>query len=168
MWNDHYYHGYIINHAFCSETEMVWYFIGVCKINRTLHGHLKIQNFSSHSLHSWNIFQHLKRNFLSPFGHVLFIYSIAFELDVGNMITFACCIVLDVVLLLFLILIHSLGWPKLIKYTLQFNGKIKLFTATYLNRKEQHMRNLWACCLQWISTLCDPDFELMKCLGPPP
>ena len=26
---------------------MVWYFIGVCIINRTLHGRLEIQNFSS-------------------------------------------------------------------------------------------------------------------------
>ena len=26
---------------------MVWYFIGVCTINRTLHGRLEIQNFSS-------------------------------------------------------------------------------------------------------------------------
>ena len=27
--------------------EMVWHFIGVYIINRTLHGHLKIRNFSS-------------------------------------------------------------------------------------------------------------------------
>ena len=33
MWKDH-----------CSE--MVWYFTGVYIINKTLHGHLKIQNFS--------------------------------------------------------------------------------------------------------------------------
>ena len=27
---------------------MVWYFVGVYTINRTLHGRLEIQNFSSH------------------------------------------------------------------------------------------------------------------------
>ena len=60
-------------------SEMVWYFIGVYIINRTLHGHLEIRNFSScvdkifHSFaaHSWNIFQHEKRNFVSLCGHVI-------------------------------------------------------------------------------------------------
>ena len=35
---------------------MVWYFIGVCTINRTLHGHLEIQNFSARVekiFHEW-------------------------------------------------------------------------------------------------------------------
>ena len=48
---------------------MVWYFIGVYIINRTLHGHLEIQNFSL-SVEKI-IFQHLKRNFVSPRGHVI-------------------------------------------------------------------------------------------------
>ena len=59
--------------------EMVWYFIGVYIINSTLHGRLEIRNFSSRvenillvrCAHSWNIFQHSKRNFVSPRGHVI-------------------------------------------------------------------------------------------------
>ena len=43
---------------------MVWYFIGVYIIN----GRLEIRNFSS-SVE--NIFQHSKRNFVSPSGHVI-------------------------------------------------------------------------------------------------
>ena len=58
---------------------MVWYFIGVYIINRTLHGRLEIRNFSSRvenislvrCAHSWNIFQHSKRNFVSPRSHVI-------------------------------------------------------------------------------------------------
>ena len=58
---------------------MVWYFIGVYIINRTLHGRLEIRNFSSRvenislvrCTHSWNIFQHSKRNFVSPRSHVI-------------------------------------------------------------------------------------------------
>ena len=58
---------------------MVWYFIGVYIINKTLHGRLEIQNFSSrveknisllHCAHLWNIFQHSKINFVSLFGRV--------------------------------------------------------------------------------------------------
>ena len=60
---------------------MVWYFIGVYIINRTLHGHLEIRNFSSRvenislvrCAHSWNIFQHSKINFVSPCCHVIII-----------------------------------------------------------------------------------------------
>ena len=37
-----------MNCAFCSEIEMFWYVMGVYIINKTLHGHLEIQNFSSH------------------------------------------------------------------------------------------------------------------------
>ena len=57
---------------------MVWHFIGVYIINRTLHGRLEKWNFSScveknispiRCAHSWNIFQHSKRNFVSPCGH---------------------------------------------------------------------------------------------------
>ena len=43
-------------------SEMVWYFIGVYIINRTLHGRCA---------HSWNIFQHSKRNFISQRGQVI-------------------------------------------------------------------------------------------------
>ena len=37
----------MINRAFCSGSEMVWYFIGVYIINRTSHGRLEIRNYSS-------------------------------------------------------------------------------------------------------------------------
>ena len=50
---------------------MVWYFIGVYTINRTLHGRLKIRNFSSHVeniFHEWAL-QHSKRNFVSLRDH---------------------------------------------------------------------------------------------------
>ena len=54
---------------------MVWYFIGVYIINRTLRGRLEIRNFSSRVekiFHEWaHIFQHSKRNFVSPRGHVI-------------------------------------------------------------------------------------------------
>ena len=59
---------------------MVWYFIGVYIINRTLHGRLEIRNFSSrvekifHSFAALTreiFFQHEKRNFVSPRGHVI-------------------------------------------------------------------------------------------------
>ena len=46
---------------------MVWYFIGVYVIKRTLHGRLEIRNFSSRVE---KIF-HSKRNFVSPRGHVI-------------------------------------------------------------------------------------------------
>ena len=52
---------------------MVWYFIGVYIINRTLHGRLEIQNFSSCVE---KIFHHSKRNFISLSGHVTLISSI--------------------------------------------------------------------------------------------
>ena len=47
---------------------MVWHFIGVYIINRTLHDRLEIRNFSSHVE---KYFQHSKRNFVSPRGHVI-------------------------------------------------------------------------------------------------
>ena len=58
---------------------MVWYFIGVYIINRTLHGRLEIRNFSSRvenisrlsAAKKWNIFQLSRRNFVSPRGHVI-------------------------------------------------------------------------------------------------
>ena len=82
MWKYHRCYGYIINHAFRRIKLfqwMVWYFIGVYIINRTLHGRLEIRNFSSRvenislvrCTHSWNIFQHSKRNFVSLHGHVI-------------------------------------------------------------------------------------------------
>ena len=47
---------------------MVWYCIGVNIINRTLHGSLEGLNSSSRIE---KIFQKLKRNFVSPCGHVI-------------------------------------------------------------------------------------------------
>ena len=69
---------------------MAWYFIGVYIINRTLYGRLEIWNFSSHvenislvcCAHSWNIFQHSKRNFVSPHNHVISSISL---------LAFRCC-----------------------------------------------------------------------------
>ena len=49
---------------------MVWYFIGVYIINRTLHGRLEIQNFSSRVEKIFHSFAS-KRNFVSPRGHVI-------------------------------------------------------------------------------------------------
>ena len=45
---------------------LIWYFISVYIINRTLHGRLEIR-----CAHSWTIFQHSKINFVSPCGHVI-------------------------------------------------------------------------------------------------
>ena len=68
------------NKPHLSDRKMLWYFIGVYIINRTLHGHLEIPNFSSCvkknislvcCAHSWNIFQHSKRNFVSLHCHVI-------------------------------------------------------------------------------------------------
>ena len=59
---------------------MVWFFIGVYKIDRTLHGLLKIRNFFScveeyftHSLRLLvkNVSQHSKRHFVSLRGQVI-------------------------------------------------------------------------------------------------
>ena len=47
---------------------MVWYFIDVDIINRTLHGRLEIRNFSSRVE---KIFHHSKGNFVSLHGHVI-------------------------------------------------------------------------------------------------
>lgn len=46
VWKDHRCYDYIVNSAFRSNSEMVWDFIGVHVINRTLQGHLEIRNFS--------------------------------------------------------------------------------------------------------------------------
>ena len=57
---------------------MVWYFIGVYIINRTLHGRAEIRNFPSRVekiIHSFAQFRHSKRNFLSPRGHVILYFS---------------------------------------------------------------------------------------------
>ena len=53
---------------------MVWYFIGVYIIKANIFSCWK--NISLvRCAHSWNIFQHSKRNFLSPRGHVIsFLY----------------------------------------------------------------------------------------------
>ena len=49
---------------------MVWYFIGVYIINRTLHGCLETRHFSSRV-------ENLKGNFVSPRGHKIFSLQLA-------------------------------------------------------------------------------------------
>ena len=84
MWKYHCCYGYIINCAFCriklfQWNGLVFHWCSYNKINRTLHGRLEIRNFSSRvenislvrCAHSWNIFQHLKRNFVFSRGHVI-------------------------------------------------------------------------------------------------
>ena len=49
-WKYHRCYGFIINRTIQTKnylSKMVWFFIGVYIINRTLHGHLEIWNFSS-------------------------------------------------------------------------------------------------------------------------
>ena len=53
---------------------MVWYFISVYIINKTLRGRLEIRNFSSRVetiFHSFAALTRKKRNFVSPSGHVI-------------------------------------------------------------------------------------------------
>ena len=53
---------------------MVWYFISVYIINRTLYGRLEIRNFSSRVekiFHSFAALTCKKRNFVSPSSHVI-------------------------------------------------------------------------------------------------
>ena len=57
---------------------MVWYFIGVYIINRTLHGRLETRNFSTRVEKIF--FQRSKRNFVSPSGHVISSISTASNL----------------------------------------------------------------------------------------
>ena len=57
-----------LSHTKNHLSEMVWYFIGVYIFNRTLHGRLEIRNFFCRVE---NIFQHSKRNFVPPRGHVI-------------------------------------------------------------------------------------------------
>ena len=93
MWKYHCCHGFMINRTFQTKkylSKLVWYFTGVYIINRTLHGRLEIQNFSScveknisqvSAANEWNIFQHSKRNFISRRGHVISsIYFILYSL----------------------------------------------------------------------------------------
>ena len=49
---------------------MVWYFIGVYIINRTLHGRWEIRNFSPPCAENTRR-EHSKRNFVSLQGHVI-------------------------------------------------------------------------------------------------
>ena len=49
---------------------MVWYFVDFYIINRTLHGRLEIQNFSSRVEKIFHSFAS-KGNFVSPRGHVI-------------------------------------------------------------------------------------------------
>ena len=60
---------------------MVWYLFGVYIVNRTLHGHLEIQNFSSHVEKVFHSFAALTReiffntskeiSYLHMHGHVI-------------------------------------------------------------------------------------------------
>ena len=56
---------------------MVWYFIGVYVINRAFRRIKLLFSSSVENIslvlcaHSWNIFQHSKKNFVSPRGHVI-------------------------------------------------------------------------------------------------
>ena len=80
---------------------MVWLFIGLYVINRTLHGRLEIGNFSSrvnknisliHGAHSCNIFQQSKRNFVSLQGHVISsIYVLSVLVSEAQMFLLAKC-----------------------------------------------------------------------------
>ena len=68
---------------------MIWYFIGVYIINRTLHGHLEIQNFSSsvekyftRSLRSlMKYFSTLKENFCisARSGNILYVVMSTYQ-----------------------------------------------------------------------------------------
>ena len=64
--------GYIINRAFHTKKLLKWnglvFHWCLYSINITLHGRLEIRNFSSRVE---KIFQHSKRNFVSPRGHVI-------------------------------------------------------------------------------------------------
>ena len=82
MWKDYRCYGYIINRAFRRKKMSNWngfVFHWCYIINRTLHSRLEIRNFSPRvedislvrCAHSWNIFQHSKRNFVSPHRHVI-------------------------------------------------------------------------------------------------
>ena len=60
---------------------MVEYFIGVYIINRTSHGRLEIRNLSSRVE---KIFQHSKRNLVSPRGHANTLYIFIFFSKLSN------------------------------------------------------------------------------------
>ena len=64
----------MINRTFHSQKKsyMVWYFIDVYIINRTLHGNLEIQNFSSRVEKMFEIFFNTGREIFDlPLGHVI-------------------------------------------------------------------------------------------------
>ena len=52
------------NKLHLSDRKMLWYFIGVYIINRTLHGHLEIPNFSSCVKKTIVILNHSLKTFL--------------------------------------------------------------------------------------------------------
>ena len=88
IWKDHRCDSHMINCAFCSwkniyihYIEMVWYFISVNVINRTLHGRFEILiyllEWSLKIFHSFTaltreiFFQFSKENFVSPSTYVI-------------------------------------------------------------------------------------------------
>ena len=103
IWKDHRCDSHMINCAFCSWknvyihcTEMVWYFIGVNVINRTLHGRFEVLNLSSrvvfknislvHCADSWNIFSILEGKFRisKHLCNILFVNNIDLSAEIGD------------------------------------------------------------------------------------
>ena len=77
MWKYHRCYGFKINCTFHTKknylSKVVWYFMGVYIINRTLHGRLEIRNFCfrvEKIFHSFAIFFNTS-NTTSPSGHVI-------------------------------------------------------------------------------------------------
>ena len=104
IWKDHRCDSHMINCAFCSwkkyiymhYIEMVWYFIGVYVINRTLPGRFEILNLSSrvmfknislvHCADSWNIFSILEGKFRISKQpcNILFVNNIDLSAGIGD------------------------------------------------------------------------------------
>ena len=103
IWKDHRCDSHMINCTFCSwkkiyirYTEMVWYFIGVNVINRTLHGRFEVLNLSSrvvfknislvHCADSWNIFSILEEKFRisKHLCNILFVNNIDLSAEIGD------------------------------------------------------------------------------------
>ena len=74
VWKDHLCIGYIISDAFVSENEMVWDFIGISCVKKEI----SLICFA----HLWNIFQHLKINFISPHSHIKLLWLSIIHLPV--------------------------------------------------------------------------------------
>ena len=103
IWKDQRCYSHMINCAFCSWKniyihciEMVWYFICVYVINRTLHGRFEILNLTSrvvfknislvHCADSWNIFSVLEGKFRISKQpcNILFVNNIDLSAGIGD------------------------------------------------------------------------------------